>query len=119
MSAAFSRVFALEVDGRPILAFEARRIREAQEICKGSWLLDDLAGLKSGGAPLRAATSRLSVRPATSEEITVFEQVSQEPSDEMVLAFLIELDPRAIMKMIRSAAPLQGEVSECLSSPIR
>ena len=92
MSPTYSRLFALEVDGRPIIAFEASRINEARQICKESWLLDDLAVLKSGGAPLRAAKSKLSVRPATSEEITVFEQAAPEPSDEMVLVFLVELD---------------------------
>ena len=92
MSPTYSRLFALEVDGRPIVAFEASRINEARQICKESWLLDDLAVLKSGGAPLRAAKSKLSVRPATSEEITVFEQAAPEPSDEMVLVFLVELD---------------------------
>jgi hypothetical protein len=92
MSSGFSRVFTLEVDGRPTLAFEASGTREAQGICKESWLLDDLANLKSGGAPIRAATSKLSVRPATPEEIGVFEQAFPEPSDDMALAYLVELD---------------------------
>jgi hypothetical protein len=42
MKAAFSRVLTLEVDGRPILAFEASGTRQAQQICKETWLLDDL-----------------------------------------------------------------------------
>jgi hypothetical protein len=46
-TAAFSRVFALEVDGKPALAFEARNVPQAQELCKESWLRDDLASLKS------------------------------------------------------------------------
>jgi len=52
MMAGFSRVFTLEVDGRPTLAFEAIRTREAQQICNESWLRDDLASLKSCGVPL-------------------------------------------------------------------
>ena len=91
----YSRVFTLEVNGLPIVAFEASRSSEAQQLCKEKWLLDDLAILKSGGAPLRAAQSKLSVRPATSEEINVFEQAAPEPSDEMVLVFLVELDGAA------------------------
>jgi hypothetical protein len=87
-----SRVFTLEVDGRPILAFAATRLSEARQICKEAWLLDDLAALTSGGIPLRTEQSKLSVRPATSEEITVFEQAAPEPSGEMVLAFLVHLD---------------------------
>jgi hypothetical protein len=90
----FSRVFTLEVDGRPIFAFAASRLSEARQICKEAWLLDDLAALKSGGTPLRAAQSKLAVRPATPEEITVFEQAAPEPPGEMVLAFLVHLDSR-------------------------
>jgi hypothetical protein len=39
MSEQISRVFTLEVDGRPILAFEASAIREAQSLCKEAWAI--------------------------------------------------------------------------------
>jgi len=68
MNDAFSRVFTIEVDSRPTLAFEASRTREAQEICKGAWLRDDLIVLSSGGVPICGDRSKLSVRPATDEE---------------------------------------------------
>jgi hypothetical protein len=87
------RVFTLEVDGRPILAFEAERTKDALHMCRETWLLDDLTTLKSGGVPLRAAKSKLSVRLATSEERSAFEQAAPEPSDDMLLAFLVKLDP--------------------------
>jgi len=94
MMAVFSRVFALEVDGKPTLAFEARNIREAQELCKESWLYGDLTSLKSGGVPFYTAQSKLSVRPATAKEAAIFSQASDvaKPSDDMVLAYLVELD---------------------------
>ena len=94
MKTVFSRVFTLEVDGRATLAFEASATKQAMELCKESWLLDDLAFLRSNGVPLGTVGSRLSVRPATPEEITVFEQAAEsaEPSDDMVLAYLVELD---------------------------
>ena len=94
MKAVFSRVFTLEVDGRATLAFEASATKQAMELCKESWLLDDLTFLRSNGVPLGAVGSRLSVRPATPEEITVYEQAAEsaEPSDDMVLAYLVELD---------------------------
>jgi hypothetical protein len=40
------------------------------------------------------APSKLSVRPATDEEVVIYEQAVEvaKPSDDMVLAFLIELD---------------------------
>jgi hypothetical protein len=72
MKAAFSRVFTLEVDGRPILAFEASGTREAQKLCQESWLHNDLSILTSGGVRLRTAKSKLSVRPASPDEATVF-----------------------------------------------
>jgi hypothetical protein len=82
MKTVFSRVFTLEVDGRATLAFEASATRQAMQICKESWLLDDLTFLRSNGVPLGTVGSRLSVRPATPEEITVYEQAAEpaEPS---------------------------------------
>ena len=94
MSRSFSRVFTLEVDGRPVLAFAASRLREAQQICKEPWLRDDLAALKSRGIPLRTAQSKLFVRGATPKETAAFEQAAPEPSGDMVLAFLVEIDGR-------------------------
>jgi hypothetical protein len=44
-------VFTLEVDGRATLAFEASATRQAMELCKESWLLDDLTFLRSNGVP--------------------------------------------------------------------
>jgi hypothetical protein len=94
VTADFSRVFTLEVDGRPTLSFEASRAREAQEICKESWLRSDLTASRSSGVPVCSAQSKLSIRPATTEEKVIFEQAAEvaKPSDDMVLAYLIELD---------------------------
>jgi hypothetical protein len=94
MKTVFSRVFTLEVDGRPTLAFEAGGTREAQGICKESWLLNDLSFLTSGGVRLRTAKSNLSVRLASADEATVFALVANtmKPSEDMVLAYLFDLD---------------------------
>jgi hypothetical protein len=94
MNDVFSRVFTLEVDGRPTLSFEARRTSEAQEICKESWLRGDLIDLSSGGVPLCSDRSKLTVRLATDEEAAIYEQAAEvaKPSDDLVLAYLIELD---------------------------
>jgi hypothetical protein len=83
----------MEVDGRPVLAFEAERTKDALHMCREHWVLDDLATLKSSGVPLRAAKSKLSVRLATSEERNTFEQAAPEPSGDMLLVFLVKLDP--------------------------
>jgi hypothetical protein len=94
MKDAFSRVVTLEVDGLPTLAFESSRTKESQEICKEAWLRDDLIVRSSGGVPICGDRSKLSVRPATDEEVVIYEQAAEvaKPSDDMVLAFLIELD---------------------------
>lgn len=55
----YSRVFTLEVDGRPIFAFEAVTARGAQQLAKERWLLDDLMILTSGGAPSGLAIQAL------------------------------------------------------------
>jgi hypothetical protein len=87
-------VFTLEVNGRPVLAFEAHATREAQSLCKESWLREDLASLTSGGQPLLAADAKLSVRPATVEETTAFSRWTDvaTSSDDLVLVYLVELD---------------------------
>jgi hypothetical protein len=90
----YSRVFALEVDGRPVLTFEAHAVREAFSLCKESWLREDLTLLKSGGVPLLTPDAKLSVRPATAQEAIIFGQGDRvgKPSDDMVLIYLVELD---------------------------
>ena len=90
----FSRVFTLEVDRKPTLTFEAHSLREAQGLSKQSWLRNDLLSLKSQGARVCALQSKLSVRTSSTEEAAFFRQAAAavEPSDEIVLAYLIELD---------------------------
>jgi hypothetical protein len=90
----FSRVFTLEVDGRPTLSFEASSARQAMEIRKEPWLRDDLTSQTSNGIPLCNVKSKLSVRPANVEEATMFDHAASiaKPSDEILLAYLVELD---------------------------
>jgi hypothetical protein len=94
MKAGFSRVFTLEADGLPILAFEASGTREAQQLCQESWLLNDLSILTSGGVRVRTAKSKLTVRTASPDEATIFRLVAnaEDPSDDMVIAYLVKLD---------------------------
>jgi hypothetical protein len=94
MMAAYSRVFTLEVDGRPILTFEAGRTREAQALCKEPWLHTDLRILTSNGVPLMNANAKLSVRPASVEETNIFGEAAAatQQTNDMVLTYLVELD---------------------------
>jgi hypothetical protein len=90
----YSRVFTLEVDGRATLTFEAGSAREAQGLCKEVWLRDDLDELMSDGVQVYTPAARLSTRPANAEETVVFTNIAgiAEPSDELLLVYLIELD---------------------------
>jgi hypothetical protein len=90
----FSRVFTLEVDGRPTLSFEASGTREALGIRKELWLRDDLSSQMSNGIPLCSAKSKFSVRLANVEEAIVFSEAATlaKPSDDMLLAYLVDLD---------------------------
>jgi hypothetical protein len=94
MKTVFPRIFTLEVDGRPTLAFEASGAKEARQLCQEPWLHNDLSILTSGGVRLRTAESELAVRPASPDEATVFALVADrmKPSDDMTLAYLVDLD---------------------------
>ena len=85
-------VFALDVDGRPTLAFEANGRREARELCKEEWLRADLSLQTSNGSPICRPDSKLAVRRATADEVEVFYQSAETetPSDELLLAYLVE-----------------------------
>jgi hypothetical protein len=94
MAFVVGRVFALDVDGKPTLAFEAQNLMEARELCREVWLRADLGSQKSNGIPLCDANSELSARRANAEEAKLFGQArgATKPSDELVLAYLVELD---------------------------
>jgi hypothetical protein len=94
MAFVVARVFALDVDGKPTLAFEAQNMMEARELCRKVWLRSDLSSQKSNGIPLCDANSKLSTRRASAEEATLFGQArgAAKPSGELVLAYLVELD---------------------------
>jgi hypothetical protein len=90
----YSRVFTLEVDGKPTLTFEASSAREAQGFCKESWLRADFGELMSRGSQVCTPEARLSARPANAEETAVYRKALgiATPSDDMLLAYLIEPD---------------------------
>ena len=76
------------------MTFAAERLREAQLLCKESWLRADLTALTSNGVPLMRANARMAVRPANVEEATIFSQAASEPKQagDMMLVYLVELD---------------------------
>jgi hypothetical protein len=86
-------IYAIDVNGRPTIAFEAKSFREARELCKEEWLRGDLGALTSNSFPLCSVDAKLTVRRAT-EERRIYEEAEQsvQASDDLVLAYLVELD---------------------------
>ena len=89
-------VFAIEVSGTPVVAFEASGQRQAGELCKEAWFLDELVLLKSNGRPVYTKGSSLKVRSASATEVQTYREAEKEAetSDDLFLVYLISLDSR-------------------------
>jgi hypothetical protein len=87
-------VFTLDVGGKPTLAFEAKNLREAWEICHEEWLKADLARICSNGVPLWDGKARLRSRYAAETEAAIYRLAAQQEQapDDLILAYLVELD---------------------------
>jgi hypothetical protein len=69
------RVFVLELDGRPKLAFETLEISSADEIVGSAWFRQAFDRFCPRG-PVTDSNTRL--RPATDEEASVFHDFAEE-----------------------------------------
>ncbi|WP_246175448.1 hypothetical protein [Bradyrhizobium paxllaeri] len=88
-------IFTLDIDGRPTLAFEAKNLRESQQLCHEHWLLQDITCLTSNGAPLWDGKARLRARRSTENEIVAYREATRDSKQidgDLLLAFLVELD---------------------------
>jgi hypothetical protein len=94
MAAFVGSVFAMEIDGKPIVAFEAKNLREASELCKEEWLRADLIELTSDGVPLCTPTAMLKVRRADEVETQIYRdaELQAQSKDDLLLAYLVDLD---------------------------
>jgi hypothetical protein len=95
MSTPISRIFTIEVDGKPTVVFEANSWQEARELGREKWFLADLSVRMSAGAPLSTAMSKLRARNALPEEIAAFEKhrgALDREADDLELVYLVELD---------------------------
>jgi hypothetical protein len=110
LSPPVSFVFALEIDGRPTLAFEASDTTEASEICADPDLRLDLLALTSDGLPICALEASLTSRPATVEEIASFQRAVAlaPPSQQPTMAFLIKVDGVTVVALDAGASPSFG-----------
>jgi hypothetical protein len=86
--------FTIEVDGRPTIAFKARKYAEAETICEDEELRARLRLLKSGQLPVCGDNATLVVRLARPDEAALYSQAaSASPStDDVMLVYLVELD---------------------------
>jgi hypothetical protein len=90
-----SKIFTLDVAGRPTVSFEAISTREANELLKEHWFRDDLQLLTSDGAPLWDGVAQLRSRPANEQETERYQGIAAEADDaagDILLAFLVTLD---------------------------
>ena len=86
-------IYTILVDGKPVVALEARG-REAAELCREEWFRSDLCALSSNGEPLCGIGSKLQARPALEDERTRFREGSKEAktSDDILFVYLVDLD---------------------------
>jgi hypothetical protein len=87
-------LFAIEIDGKPTLAFEAKRYSEAEAICEDEELRAKLSLLKSGNVPICDVNALLRVRLARPDEAAFYKQVASasQSTDDLVLVYLVDLD---------------------------
>ena len=101
-------IFTIEIGDTPTLAFEAQNFREARELCREQWLKDDLAAAKADGVPLWDGKAKLRARPALPNEIALFGEAKNngDPSDGLMLVYLVELDGETKPLMRSPSAPV-------------
>ena len=78
-------IWALEIDGKPALAFEAMKYREADEICHHEWLRLELGQRKINDVPLCGADSHLRIRLARPAEMDLYRQGAELTSCQMTI----------------------------------
>ena len=88
----------LEIDGRPVLAFNSRSVERAKLLFSQAWLLEDLGSYRSGGNPIWDGEAKLSVRHADDRESLELEvalrgEQARKEYEGHVFAFLVPLDP--------------------------
>ena len=70
-------IWTLEIDGKPTLAFEAMKYREADEICHQEWMRLELGQRKINYVPLCGANSHLRIRLARPAEMDLYRQAAE------------------------------------------
>jgi hypothetical protein len=88
-------VYTIDIDGKPLVAFEATTHREAQELAREDWFVSDLRELTAEGVRLWDGKTPLRTRIATEEENSRYRDIAantDQDGGDIVLAFLVALD---------------------------
>lgn len=87
------KLFVLEIERKPILAFEAHSAREARELQTESWLLDELRRLTSGGRPLWNGRAKLRIGPADGDTVDELQAaLRNRATPDLPIAYLVPID---------------------------
>lgn len=62
--------FALDINGRAVLAFSARGLAHARQTCSEGWFIDELISCRSNGRSIWDRTAEIRVRRANPAERT-------------------------------------------------
>jgi hypothetical protein len=90
-----SRLYTIDVDGKPIAIMTASAWEELQAIGYEDWFLADLSLHLSKGRPLAGAESILRTRCCSAGETAAFERYQANRNaqkDELILLFLVAID---------------------------
>ena len=85
-------VFTIEINGRPTLALQAKRHRDAERLCEHGRLHTTLSAITSHGTPLYDASATMKLRLATAEEAVLYRRATQstEPSSDTHIVYLVD-----------------------------
>src|SRR5258705_3491538 len=105
-------IWTLEIDGKPTLAFEAKKYREAYELCHEDWLRAELGLQKLHGVPLCGADSHLKIRLAPRAGKVPYPQTAEanKSPNQNKIGYFIEVDD--VTALIHSSRQLW---ERCLS----
>ena len=87
-------VFTIEINGRPTLALQAKRYKDAERFCEQGRLRTELSTMTSHGTPSWDDSATMKIRLATAEKAVLYWQATQssEASSDTTVVYLVDLD---------------------------
>jgi hypothetical protein len=87
-------VYTILSGDRPVVAFLGSSQKEAQELLREDWFLEELGRKRSGGEPLWDGRAKLTARSAVLDEQQKFEAEARadDGSGDVALVYLLDLD---------------------------